>query len=157
VAILDDLARQKLAEGDSAEVASTLAAVYRRMGLPERALAALRGIPDEQAKAMLQVEMARCHLDAQEPQQAYSVLVEALGHLPSGVANDDATCLLAELCVQLGKADQAVTLAQELLKQQGPLRSRGCAALAKAHLLKQEYAKAADALAASAPQSGGQE
>ncbi len=76
---------------------------------------------------------------------AYQLLTEALPRIESSALAHEATCDLAEICLKLGKAVEAITLARELLKLPCPptVRRRASEALGAAYLLREDYSRAA--------------
>jgi tetratricopeptide (TPR) repeat protein len=127
--------------------------VYREMGLPEKATSFLRGkidsISNEALRAQLGVEMARSYWQAGQLGDAYSAMAESLILLPSGSFACEAGCDLAEICLELGKPDHALTVAKSVLEVETniDIRDRAIGLVGRAYLDLHRYEDAA--LAAS--------
>ena len=149
LAALERIDPDELTPDQAYEYVLAFAQVYRLMGLPDKALSALRrgidAVSDSQRRAVVLVEMARCHAEVDEPEMAYQLLTETLPRIESAALARQAACDLAEICLKLGKTVQAITVARELLKPPCPatLRRRALEALGAAYLLREDYTRAA--------------
>ena len=130
----------------------TAAGIYRAMGLPERGAAFLKTnilkISDPAMQAKLSIEQARCYLDAERFTDAYDILTAAPEMLSPGRGAQEAACDLAEVCLRIGRPDQAVVVAGRVLKSSpvGSHRKRARKLLAAAYLARQDYENAATTL-----------
>ena len=130
-------------------VLSLTAGVYREMGLAEKGAAVLRAnvpqVSDPLLRAKLRIVQARCYGDAERLSEAYDILTEAPKVLSPGVSAQEAACELAEICLRIGKPDQAATVALGVLKSSpaDPQGKRARKTLAAAYLATRQYEKAA--------------
>ena len=130
----------------------TTAGIYRDMGLPERGAVFLKAnilkISDPEMQAKLRIEQARCYRDAERFTEAYAILTEASLKLTPGRGAREAACDLADVCLRIGRPDQAVVVAGRALKSSpaGSHRKRARKLLAAAYLARQEYENAATVL-----------
>ncbi|RPI61394.1 MAG: hypothetical protein EHM48_05710, partial [Planctomycetaceae bacterium] len=154
---LGELEGAELADAQRSRQIVLTGKTYRLMGSPEKAITYLNrnsAVLDEQAaQAAAKLELARCQIQLDQPNDAYKTLTDILPHL-SGDEAALATCELAEVCLKLGKPQQAVSLCNELKKTvQEPLLTRVRKTLSQAYIDQKDYENAA--LALSGPQSGG--
>jgi lipopolysaccharide biosynthesis regulator YciM len=144
---LDLTPRQKL------DHVTMLADVYRAIGLPERAATAVRSgidsIADESMRSTLRPILASCHVDEGDLDAARAVLAEVLMGAGAGEQSQAAACLLAEICLDMGKYAQAANLADEVLKTRAApeTRTRARELLGSANLALHRYDQAIRALA----------
>ena len=126
-------------------ILSLTAQCYRAMGLPEKGASFLRSsitsITDSRLQAQLGVELAQCYYEAELLPDAYDTLTDAIEALPPGNSAHKAACGLAEICLKIGKPDQAITLTRGVLNSSASQqwRKRAKNLLAAAYLAKQEY------------------
>ena len=152
LAALAEAEKGKLPPAQYARHTLAVAGTFRAMGLPERALSALRraspNVRDEAAAAEMSVEAARCHADSGERDAARKILVDVLPKLGSGPIAREASIELAQICLADGKAAQAVAICQNLLTPSLPPEQRKAVltVLARAHQQQQDYERAAVAL-----------
>ena len=152
--------KEELTPDQSGRLCLLSARAYRAMSLDENAVAALRkGLAADaegQTQCGLNVELAQCLADTDEPEKAHSLLTDTLGRMKAGPAAHAATCDLAEICLKLEKPQQAVTLCQELLKAEltPPEQAAAREILGRAYVQQKEYDKAAMALAGLTDGSG---
>ena len=105
-------------------------------------------ISDPEMQAKLRIEQARCYRDAERFTEAYAILTEASLKLTPGRGAREAACDLADVCLRIGRPDQAVVVAGRALKSSpaGSHRKRARKLLAAAYLARQEYENAATVL-----------
>lgn len=127
--------------------------LYRAMGLPDRGRAFLRKggevLTDGPMRASIAAEQARCLREEGDLRAARDVLWEVLGRLKGGPGAREASIDLAEICMEMDDAEQAVVLAREALKGSCPpaTRRRGLEVLGRAYLRRRDYTQAARTLA----------
>jgi len=125
------------------------ASVYRSLGLPDKAISELRkGISlvfEPHLRAVLGLEMARAYAERGPLQQALSAFAAVLPGMEPSPLVHQAECELAEICLKLGKADQAITVVGELLKSScsQAIRERASRILGAAYVQRREYGQAA--------------
>jgi predicted Zn-dependent protease len=90
----------------------------RKLHLPEQAFRMLaekaQYMPDPQLKALLDLELARCNVALSRPEQAHEKLTEVLLNIKPGPDGHQAACLLAEICLQLDKPQQALSVCRQI-------------------------------------------
>ncbi len=124
------------------------ASVYRSVGLPDKAISELRkGINlvfEPQLRAVLGLEIARAYAERGPLQQALSAFAAVLPGMEPSPLVHQAECELAEICLKLGKPDQAITVVRELLKSSCSLavRERASRILGAAYVQRREYGQA---------------
>jgi len=101
--------------------------------------------------------LARCYQEGGSEAEAHSVLSDLLSRVKSDRDAEAAKGELAELSVKLGKGEQAIVLAEDLLKtsRDPALRRRCHQTLAAAHLAAKDFEKAASAITAAGAGLGG--
>jgi len=135
------------------QVLRLAAKIYRGMGLPEKAAKCLRvglsAISDPDKRARLGVELSRCYREAGQLAASYEALTAALPSLPVGGRANEAAFELAEVCLELGKARQAIALAKGVLglTTDDAQRRRAERILTAGYLATSRYDTAAAALA----------
>ena len=131
------------------EALAAAAGIYRDMGLPERGIAFLNlnilKISDPEMQAKLRIELARCYRDSGRLQNAYNILIDAPRMLSPGRGAQEAACDLADVCIRMGRSEQAVQVASNVMKTSPAGRRRQLARslLTKAYLAKKDYENAA--------------
>lgn len=152
--VLGALARLEELPLDQEQLFSMLvlsAHAHRAMGLAPVAIRMLRGriagLVDPVLRARLQVEYATCLRDDNDAEGACAALEEAMPSLPPGPPTDAAWCDLAELHLKAGRAEQAVTLAEQILARptDPQQRRRAMEILGAAYLQRRQYPQAAQA------------
>jgi len=134
--------------------------VYRRMGLPRTAIGLLRSriqtIIDEQIRCAIALELAKCYLDADDPDSAHALLVGVLPKMEPSRELYEGSCKLAEICLRTDRHEQAVTILSEVLNGPCPedIRRRAGEMLVAAHLFRKEYQQAVAAYAEIAAADG---
>ncbi|MFP4054998.1 MAG: hypothetical protein ACLFV7_14150, partial [Phycisphaerae bacterium] len=137
--------------------------VYAGMGLFNRALSILRdgieGTEDTSLRSRLGVQVGKVYVQAGEREAALRVLTEVVGSgkLPSGKVAQSAACDLGEVCVQMGKADQAVSAVEDVLPsaETEEIRDRAREILGNAYAMRREFNKAAAVLSGQGTEQGG--
>ena len=132
--------------------------VYAGMGLFNRALSELReGINETEdltLRARLGVQVGRIYVQAGELKSALRVLTDVVGsgQLLTGPIAQSAACDLGRVCVNLGKADQAVSAVRDVLATTGDedIRARARDILGTAYAMRKEFNKSADVLSGRA-------
>lgn len=102
-------------------------------------------ISDKTLLAEVQVAMARCTMADGDHETARNLLSQYWTDMKAGQAQWQAGLDLAELCLEMGKASQAIAVAKQLQSPKCPpaLRRKGQDVLVSAYLLNKEYDKAA--------------
>ena len=128
--------------------------LYRAMGLPRHAVNVLEDgmqqLADDTARLRLGVALAECMAEAQDLAGARSLLKELLPKLPAGerlwyeAARD-----LVKYCLAGGEADEAIVVAEEMLRSpdHDDIRQEVSRLLGSAHVAKKQFTKAARAYA----------
>ena len=117
-------------------------------------------ISDNQMRAKLRIEQARCYRNAGRLTDAYNILINAPEMLSPGRDARDAACDLGEICLQIGRPGQAIVVASGVLKSspKGFHSRRARTILADAYLAKKDYENAATTLSGmSINQLGGKQ
>ncbi len=117
--ILEDIQVKQFSQADSVKVTLLKSKVLRAMGLFDKAVATLGDKAeytlDPQLSARISFEIAECHIEQGNWILAEQKLAEVLVAVESGPLACDASMALAEVCMQLGRNAQAVSICQQLL------------------------------------------
>jgi len=161
VAALSRVERKHLDEKQLPELLLLSSQIYRSMDLAEKALVMLRTgvkeVSDPEARAELEVELARCHADSGELKEARQLLTKTLPAIKPGRKAHIAACELARICLASGQATQAITVTRELLKSacQDDIRRQAHLILGAAYLALKDYERAALAFSGTAVKDPG--
>jgi lipopolysaccharide biosynthesis regulator YciM len=135
--------------------------VYAGMGLFNRALSELReginGTEDLTLRARLGVQVGKIYVQAGELKSALRVLTDVVGsgRLPTGPIAQSAACDLGRVCVDLGKANQAVSAVRDVLTttKDKKIRARARDILGTAYAMRKEFNKSAAVLSGRAEEN----
>ena len=161
--VLDAIRRlegEELSPAQQAEMHTLAARAYSGMLLHEKAIdmlrSAVRTTDDPEPRSTLQVELARCQVEAGDLTSAQQTLADVLPKLKLE-ATYAVQCELADVLLRMEKPAQAVVVLQGLLKSACPAEVRGRATelLSLAYSARQEYHKAAVALLGGAEAGAG--
>ena len=156
IGTLDRLGQEKLDEKQFARYLLLTAKAYRTMGLPQRAVSALRdklaSVPDAKTRALLRIELARCQAARGRLQEARDELTLALAKIHADDEGYAAQCELAEVSLKMGKLEDVIAMARPLLRSSSPpgIRRRAAEVLAAAYVRRGQYEQAIEALSAPA-------
>lgn len=156
--IVEKLQAENLWADAACRRAELHAEILRSIGLPDKARGAVRqamnDLTDPSQQQSLKLELARCHIAARDDREARQVLTDLLPTLPDGPLADQATLLMAEICLRQDEPKQTITLARPLVTSQAPepVKARARKLLGEAWLALQQYDKAALALSGEATQ-----
>lgn len=139
------------------------AEILRSIGLPDKARGVVRqamnDLPGLAQQQSLKLELARCHLAARDDREARQVLTDLLSRLSDGPLADQASLLMAEVCLRQNEPKQTITLAEPLVTSQAPeqVKARARQLLGEAWLALEQYDKAALALSGGATPPNGKD
>jgi len=131
--------------------------LLRRMGLADRAM---RRLKDRRTRAAstraaieMEIELARCFVALDRPEDARRLLEAAVAYLEPGPLAQAASVELAEVYLATGRINQAVSLARSLLAETPTeaVRRRALRTLGRAYLACRDYDRAALAFSGKAP------
>ena len=151
LAIVENIHSWQLSQKEAVKISLLKSRIYREMGLVHKAVAALtkkaEHIFDAQLKAQISFELTNCYIARKDWQFAYKNLQMLVFVEPGPLANR-ISCKLAQVCLEIGKNSQAVSVCSQLLDT-GPseqIRKQTLEFLAEAHKRQKNYDKAALAL-----------
>lgn len=151
--MLENIPESSLPPYQACEVLRAKVRVFRAMKVPENGITLLRHrieyMADYQLRAKLVLELARCYVDVGELDIAHEEIVTAIADLPAGDLALEANNELAEICIDLGKHQQAVDVCLRLLNTPVPqdVRYRAFRILGTAYNQQKNFKKAAEAFA----------
>ncbi|MBS3820293.1 MAG: tetratricopeptide repeat protein [Planctomycetes bacterium] len=146
--VLQRLDREQIAPAQIVRHVGLLSRICREIGIIDRARSYLRmelsRCENPQTRAMVGLELARCHIAGRDYGAARKLLTEIMRDLPDGEPVFDASAMLAEACLKLGEPDQAISVAEPILKRDvtPSVKRRLRRVLGEAWLNKDNYAKA---------------
>jgi tetratricopeptide (TPR) repeat protein len=126
--------------------------VLRAIGLTDQAIAALADraqyLTDTQLKANVILELARCHITAQNLDLARAHLTEVLSLVEPGPVSQQASLELADVCLKLDDHRQTISICTKLLDSSASEQTKQQASkiLASVYSRQEDYDKAALAL-----------
>lgn len=153
--VLGDLGDEALGPEQTVAYIRQLSRVCREIGILDRARTYLRielsRTDDPKTRAQIGLELAKCHMESRDNAAARQLLTEIMPDMPDGASTFDAATLLAEACLALGEADQAISVAEPILQQDPDptIAARLRRVLGEAWLAKDDYAKAVTYFSAS--------
>ena len=157
---LKDLEKAQLTAAQRISLLAAMSQALRKMHLGDQAIAMLskhlQTMEDKPSRATLSMELAQCLIESDQLPQAHRLMSQVLNDLPAE-QNAAAACQLAEVCLKLGKAQQASSLCEEIVKSADldkELVGRAKDILARSYLAQKEFEKAASVYAAMAPGAG---
>lgn len=151
---LERLRQRHLRPREMQEYLLLTARALREMGLPGKAQLMLAdgakraAITDPQIRAEILVELARCCLDSGDLAEARKWLLEAVARLKPGNRAWEARLELADVCLRLGSAAEAVAVARVLSQARCPawVRQRATEILVAGYVMQQNFQGAAGVL-----------
>ncbi len=161
LAILQRVARDNLPKAKADEAAILEARIFRKVGLPERALRLLKDrrpkASSAEMRVRMEVELARCCADAGDTDVAGQLLAGAMSDLEPSPLAWQAASELAKIHLEAGRTAQAISMYRELLTQPIPdeIRRRALGALGIAYVRRRDYARAALAFSGKVPKPEG--
>ncbi len=159
--VLGSLEREDLSKRQKCRAVCMRADLYRRMGIPMKAVSLLsevrRNFRDPNLHAKIGVELARSYAEMKQWVYASQVLSDALPKMEPGVEAERAQCDLAEYYLKIGKTDQAIALMRELVEspEKSVLNRRALQIVGSAYLQQKDYTNAALALSGEMPDPPG--
>ena len=150
--ILEDIHPVVLSKQESIAVLLLKSKALRAMGLVDKAIAILGDkaeyVSDTQLKARIYFELSDCYIEKGNLNLARKKLSEALVQIESGALSHRIALKLAEVCLQLGQHDQAISVCSQLLDLQPSeeIKQKTLELLAKAYSQQKSYDRAALAL-----------
>ncbi len=133
------------------------ARLLRRMGLADRALRRLKArrtqAASHRAAVEMEIELARCFVALEHPEDARRLLESAVAHLDPGPLAQSASAELAAVHLAAGRVNQAVGLARALLAETPaePVRRQALRTLGRAYVARRDYDRAALAFSGTVP------
>ncbi|MFO8014509.1 MAG: tetratricopeptide repeat protein [Phycisphaerae bacterium] len=127
------------------------------MGLAQRAMHRLKDrrpdAADTQAAVEMEIEIARCAVALDHPEDARRLLAGAAAHLDPGPLARRVSAELAEVHLALGRVQEAASLARSVLAEETHpgVRRHALQTLGKAYLARRDYDRAAIAFAGKVP------
>ncbi len=127
--------------------------IYRKLGLLDTAIDLLKNqadfVTEKQLNAEISLELANCYLASDNLEMARNYLSEVMRVAEPGEMMQNAAKKMAQVCLELGYSDQAVSVCRQLmdLNITGALKSDVTAILAQALNQEKKYNEAAKILA----------
>lgn len=149
---LEDIYLLRLSQGESAEILLLKSNVLRTMGLGDNAIAMLANKAEYSSntpfKTKIGFELSECYIEKGNLKLANNKLGEILVLAEPGPLMHKIALSLAEVCLQLGKNDQAVFVCSQLLDLQLPeqTKKKTLDLMAMAYNQQKNYDRAALAL-----------
>ena len=150
--MLEDIHPVALSQKESIEILLLRSKALRAMGLVDKAIVILGDraeyIPDTQLKAQIYFELSDCYIEIGNLNLAHKKLVEVLVLAESGPLSHKIALRLAEVCLQLGQNNQAISICSQLLDLQPSeqIKQKTLDLLAMAYKQQKNYDRAALAL-----------
>lgn len=147
--VLEETYLSQFSQGDSVKLMVLKSRLLRTMGLTEKAVSLLRDrldyITDSSMKAQMGYELSLCYIDLDELEMAAKRLARNLELSAPGHMTHQSSLLLAQVSLQLGRDGQAMTLCENLLKQNtsNDIHQEATEMLALIHSQKKNYDHAA--------------
>jgi len=135
--------------------------IHRAIGLSDRAIPMLRRqlrqARDPEMRARFAVCLADCYSDEGKLDTAAETLTTILEEAGTGEAWHEATCRLAEISLQLARTDQAIVLAEGLLRSScsDGIRKRAQEVLGSGYISRRDYDRAVMVLSGLAFEGSG--
>jgi tetratricopeptide (TPR) repeat protein len=137
---------------ESVEMLALKSSIFRSMGLVDKALAAIgdraQYTQDQQLKARICLELARCHIAKGQPALARRLLTQILLVVEPGPLAQEIGYELAGVCLELGQHYQAISICLQILDSGPPaqMRQKTLGLLSRAYRHQKNYDKALLAL-----------
>lgn len=149
---LEDIHSVMLSKQESIEILLLKSRALRAMGLVDKAIAILGDkadyVLDTQLKAQIYFELSDCYIEKSNLNLAHKKLSEALVLAKPGDLSHKIALKLAEVCLQLGQHNQAISVCSQLLDLQPSeqVKQKTLDLLAEAYNQQKNYDRAALAL-----------
>jgi len=150
--MLEDIHSVALSQKESIEILLLRNKTLRAMGLVDNAIAILGDraeyITDPQLKAEIYFELSECYIEKGDLNLAHKKLTEVLALAESGPLSHKIALMLAEVCLQLGQHNQAISVCSQLLDLQPSeqIKQKTLELLAMAYNQQKNYDRATLAL-----------
>ncbi len=150
--ILEGAQAWQLSQQEMIELLVLRAHILRAMGLVDKAIALLADknqfLPSPELKGRVALELAACYRDAQQFENARKALSETFALVQPGPLAQQIGCELADVCLRVGQAGQAISVCTQLLDHTSATAETEqiTALLAKAYRAQREYDLAISAL-----------
>jgi len=150
--ILDNVRSWQISKNQLTEIKVLKASVFRTMGSIERAIATLgdreQYVSDNQLKARVSFELAKCYTAQGDLDQAHKKLSEIITWVAPGPLAQEVSLELAQVCLALDQASHTILICLELLKSETSLQTtnKALALVAEAYSRQGNYDGAAMAL-----------
>jgi tetratricopeptide (TPR) repeat protein len=151
--LIENIPESSLPPRQQCEVVIAKSRIYTAMNLPGNGISILKQkieyMADFQLRSMLTLELGRCYLASDEVRLAYDEILEAITEMPVGDLLLTANNEFAEVCMTLGKDQQAVEVCLGVLNSPNTksIRYQTCRILGRAYKKQKQYGKAARAFA----------
>jgi len=150
--LLESVSPWDVSKGRYGHILALKAGVLRQMGLVDKAISVIGDRVDyereQQLRAKLSLELARCHSATGDLELASGILSETLAFVEPGPDRHQIAIELADVCLKLGRTDQTISICRRVMDSQPSDVSskRVRELLAAAHIQQKEYDQAALAL-----------
>ncbi|MBN2454922.1 MAG: tetratricopeptide repeat protein [Sedimentisphaerales bacterium] len=150
--ILEGIQIGQFSQHDSVKITLFKSKVLRAMGLFDKAISTLGDKAeytlDPQLSAQIAFELANCYIEQEDWEQAERKLTEVLVTVDSGPLMNQATIALAQVCFELGRDAQTISICIKLLDSdlQEELKKKALKLLVATYNRQQDYDRAALAL-----------
>jgi len=151
--LIENVPELSMSPREQCEVVIVKARIYMAMNLPGNGISLLKQkieyMADFQLRSMLMLELGRCYVAADQFKLAYDEIAVAIPDLPTGdlllVANNE----FADVCMALGRDQQAVEVCLGVLNSPNTKNAKylTCQILGKAYKKLNKHEKAAEAYA----------
>ena len=149
---LENVRSIALSQEQSVEMLLLRSTIFRMLGMVDTAIVSLRDraeyIFDPQLKAKISFELAQCYVAKGDLELARNKLSEVLGVVEPGPLAKRTALELADVCLELGRSPQTVSVCLKLLDSDVPeqIKQKTLKTLAAAYNQQKKYDKAALAL-----------
>jgi tetratricopeptide (TPR) repeat protein len=151
--LIENVPEESLPPLQQCEIVIAKARIYIAMNLPGHGIKILKGriayMADHQLRSMLMLELGRCYLAAGQVEKAYDEVAISITTMPPGNLLLAADIEFAEICMMLGKDQQAVEFCLRVLNSPNTKETRylTCRILGRAYKKQKKFNKAAEAFA----------
>ncbi|MBW8014807.1 MAG: tetratricopeptide repeat protein [Planctomycetes bacterium] len=151
--LIENIPEMSLPPKQQCEVVIAKSRIYNAMNLPGDGISILKQkiayMANFQLRSTLMLELGRCYVAADELEKAYDEIAIAITDMPPGELLLTANNEFAEICMELGKEQQAVEVCLGVLNSPNTkdIRYQTCRILGRAYKKQKKYEKAAEAFA----------
>lgn len=162
ITMVESVSRNRVSPEKGDEAVLLHARILRMIGLAARAKILLQCEQNSAAspenRTRMAIELARCHVDAGELEEARRQLSAVLTEAGTGPLAREAACELADVCLKAGQTPHAISVCQHILTLPLPedLRRRVLDTLGTAYLRMRDYDRAALAFSGMVPSAKGE-